>query len=130
MAHLSLIKCFGTNHHYYFHLPIAPFHYAKFKKILTVDPELWGCAIFGSKMVHLPQTIFFLKIINIILIYLLAPFIGQNLKKILPVDPELWGCKNGPFPKWGFFSENQLMSLVSFIHAYLQAKNQSQILIY
>ena len=41
---------FGTNHYYYFHLPIGPFHCAKFKKILTVDPELWGCAIFGSKM--------------------------------------------------------------------------------
>ena len=69
---------FGTNHYYYFHLPIGPFHCAKFKKILTADPELWGCAIFGPKMVHLPQTIFFWKIINIILIYLLAPFIVQN----------------------------------------------------
>ena len=25
---------FGTNHHYYFHLPILPFHCAKFKKLL------------------------------------------------------------------------------------------------
>ena len=50
---------FGTNHYYYFHLPIGPFHCAKFKKILTADPELWGCAIFGPKMVHLPQTKFF-----------------------------------------------------------------------
>ena len=47
----------GTNHYYYFHLPIGPFHCAKFKKILTADPEL--CSIFGSKMVHLPQTKFF-----------------------------------------------------------------------
>ena len=38
------------------------------QKILTADPELWGCIIFGAKMVHLPQ--FFLKIINKILIYL------------------------------------------------------------
>ena len=78
---------------------------------------------------------FFWKIINIILIYLLASFIGQNFKKILPVDPELWGCaifgpKMAHFPKWEFFSENLLMSLVSFIHAYLHAKNQSPILIY
>ena len=77
---------FGTNHYYYFHLPIGPFHCAKFKKILPADPELWGCAIFGPKMAH--------------------------------------------FPKWEFFSENLLMSLVSFIQAYLHAKNQSQILIY
>ena len=31
---------FGTNHYYYFHLPIDPIHCAKFKKILTADPEL------------------------------------------------------------------------------------------
>ena len=69
----------------------------------------------------------FLEIINIILIYLLAPFIVQNYKKILPADPELWRCAFfGP----RMFSKNLLMSLISFIHAYLHAKNQSQILIY
>ena len=31
---------FGTNHYYYFHLPIGPFHCAKFLKILTADPKL------------------------------------------------------------------------------------------
>ena len=31
---------FGTNHYYYFHLPIGPFHCAKFLKIYTADPEL------------------------------------------------------------------------------------------
>ena len=72
---------FGTNHYYYFHLPIGPFHCAKLKKVLTMYLELCGCAIFGPKMVHLPQTIFFWKIINIILIYLLAHFIVQNFKK-------------------------------------------------
>ena len=61
MAHLSWTIFFGTNHYYYFHLPIGPFHCAKFKKILTADPELWGCTIFGPKMVHLPQTNFFLE---------------------------------------------------------------------
>ena len=30
----------GTNHYYYFHLPIGPFHCTKFEKILTADPEL------------------------------------------------------------------------------------------
>ena len=48
-------------------------------------------------------------IIIIIFIYLLALFIGQNLKKILTADP--------------------VMSLVSFIHAYLHAKNQIQIFV-
>ena len=51
-----------------------PFYCAKFLKILTADQELWGCAIFGHKMVHLPQTKIFQKIINIVLIYLLALF--------------------------------------------------------
>ena len=49
------------------------------KKILTANPELWGCGIFGPKIVHLSQTIFFLKkIINIFFIYILAPFILQD----------------------------------------------------
>ena len=124
---------FGSNY-YYYHLPIGPLHCGKFKKTLTVDPELWGCTIFGPKMIHLPQ-FFGGKIIKINLIYILAPFIVQNFKKILPGDPELWECailgpKMAHFPKLEFFSENLLMSLVPFIHAYLHAKNQSQILIY
>ena len=102
------------------------------KKILTADPELCGCTLFGPKIVPLPQR-FFRKIINITLIYLLAPFIVQNLKKIFQ-RIQLWGCaifgpKMAHFPKWDFF-RNLLISLVSFIHAYLRAKNQSQIFFY
>ena len=69
---------------------------------------------------------FFWKIIKITLIYLLAPFIAQNFLKILLVDPGLWGCAIFG-PKMRIFSENLLMSLVSFIHAYLYAKNQTEI---
>ena len=86
---------FGTNHYYQFHLPIGPFHCAKFKKILTVDPELWRCTIFGPKMVHLPQTIFFWKMFTIILIYLSVPFIVQNLK--------IFGPKMAHLPKLELF---------------------------
>ena len=39
-------------------------------------------------------------------------------------------AQNGPFPQMRIFSENLLMSLVSFIHAYLNPKNHSQILIH
>ena len=58
----------------------------------------------------------------------ISPLHCANFKKIFPADPELWGCtifgaKMANLPKWGFFSENLLMSLVSFIHAYLHAKN-------
>ena len=102
------------------------------KKFLQRIQSYEDAPFLGPKWSICPN--FFCKIV-IILIYLLAPFIGQNFKKILPADPELWGCaifgpKMAHFPKWEFFSENLLMSLVSFIHAYLHAKNQSQILIY
>ena len=39
-------------------------------------------------------------------------------------------ARNGPFPQMRIFFRNLLVSLVSFIHVYLHAKNQSQILIY
>ena len=38
-------------------------------------------------------------------------------------------AQNGSFPLMRFFSKNLFMSLVCFIHVYLHAKNQSQILI-
>ena len=130
-------KIFGKNHCYYFHLPIGPFQCAKFKKILAADPELWQCTIFGPTMFHLPQIFFFffLKIITIILIYLLAPFIAQNFyKKSSSRSRVMRMCnfwaQNGPFPQMRIVSENLFPSLVSFIHAYLHANNQSQILIY
>ena len=78
---------------------------------------------------------FFWKIINIILIYLIAPLIVQNSKKNSSSGFRVmrmchFWAQNGPFPQIRIFPENLLISLVSFIHAYLNAKNQSQILIY
>ena len=47
---------------------------------------------------------------------------------------DMWMCnfwiKNWSFAQMRIFSENLLMNLVPFIHAYLHAKNQSEILIY
>ena len=117
MTHLSCANFFWYKPFYYLHLKINPFHCAKFKNILTADPELWGCAIFGSKVVYLPpppphlnKIYIFWKIINIILIYLLAPFIVQHFKKILLSDPELRRCaifwpKMTHFPKKEFFQK-------------------------
>ena len=34
---------------------LAPFIGQNLKKILPADQELWGCAMFGSKMAHLPK---------------------------------------------------------------------------
>ena len=75
-----------------------------------------------------PNKIFFFKILNITVIYLLAPFIVQNLKKILSADPELWGCTIfGPkmtiFPNENFSQKTCSWALLG-IHAYhLHAKN-------
>ena len=33
---------------------LVPFVLQNIKKTLWVDPELWGCAIFGPKIAHLP----------------------------------------------------------------------------
>ena len=70
-----------------------------------MDPELWRCTILGANGPFAPKH--FLKIINIILIYLLAPLILQNLKKNLPADPVMTICNfcapNGPFPQMRIF---------------------------
>ena len=95
---------FGTNR-YYFHLPIGPFHCAKFKKILTADPVMSMHHFWAQHGPFARNNFFFSKIINITLIYLLAPFVVQNIKQILTADPELWICamfgpKMAHFPKW------------------------------
>ena len=74
--------------------------------------------------------IFFWKIINIILIYLLK-ILKKFFQRIQSYQgAQFLGTKWSISQNEKFFSENLLMSLVSFIHAYLNAKNQSQILIY
>ena len=113
---------------------LAAFILQNFEKTLSVDPELWGWAIFGPKMVHLPQTIFLGKII-IVIIYLLAPFIVQNFKKVFQWiqsydDVQFLGRKWPISPNENFFSENLIMILASCSHDYLHAKRQIQILIY
>ena len=37
---------------------LALFIVQNLQKIITVDPKLWGCPIFGPKIAHLPQTFF------------------------------------------------------------------------
>ena len=145
-------KFFRINHCCYFHLPMALFIVQNLKKILQWIQNYDYAPFLGPKGPFAPNKnfsrkpdnepclfslfLFFLKIITIILIYLLTLFFVQNLKKILPADPELWKMCNlwahsgHLFPQIRIFSENLLMSLISFIHAYLHAKYQSQILIY
>ena len=120
---------FDTNHCYYFHLPVVPFHCEKFKQILTADPELWRCAIFESKMVNFPQTKFSFSII-IILIYLLASFIVQNVKNFFPAHPEFWRCvifapKMAHFPKRELFFRKSV-NKSCFFHSCLSTCQKSK----
>ena len=48
-------KIFGTNHYYYFHLPIAPFHCAKFKKILQQIQSYEDVPFLGPKWSTCPK---------------------------------------------------------------------------
>ena len=92
IAHLSWTFFFGTNHYYYFHLPIGPFRCAKFFEKSYRGSRVMRMHHFWTQNGPFAPEKFFWKIIKITLIYLLASFIVQNFLKILLVDPELWGC--------------------------------------
>ena len=104
------------------------------KKNLAADIELWGCTIFGPKMDHLPQIFFWKKLLSFSSTYWPIS-LCKTLKKIIltlewAIPMRHFWAQNSPFALMRLFSENLLISLVPFIHAYLYAKNQSQILIY
>ena len=84
---------------------LAPFILQNFLKNLMANPELWGCAVFGTKMAHLSWTIFFLlKTIIITFIYLLAFFNVQNLKKFFQQIQSYEDAQFlGPFPQMRIF---------------------------
>ena len=114
---------------------LAPFILQNFKKILRANPELWGCAIFGPKMAHLSWTKFFwykplLLLSSTYWPFSLCKILKNSYSRSRVMRMHNFWAQNGPFPQMRIFSENLLMSLVSFIHAYLHTKNQSQILIY
>ena len=101
---------------------LAPFILQNFKKILRADPELWGCAIFGTKMAHLSWTkILLVQTIIITFIYLLALFIVQNLKKFLQW---IQSYEDVPFlgPKWSICSKHIFFwKIINIILIYLWA---------
>ena len=55
---------FGTNHYYYFHLPIGPFHCAKFKKFLQQIQSSEHAQFLGPKWPTCPNENFFRKPVN------------------------------------------------------------------
>ena len=133
---LSWTIFFGTNHYYYFHLPIGPFHWAKLKKkILTADPELWGCTILGPKWSICHKQIFFGKIINITLIYLLAsPFHCAKFKKNFFLRIQSFEDVQFLDPNWPISpNENFFIKPLNqpcFFHSYLSTYQKSKSDIY
>ena len=76
-----------------FHVPINPFHSAKFlKKFLEPIQSYEDVPFLGPKWYICPEQFFFLVQNIITFIYLLALFIVRILKKNLTADLELWGC--------------------------------------
>ena len=124
---------FGKNHCYYFHLPIGPFHCAKFKNILTADLALWRCTNFWTQNGPFAPSKAFLENYYYHFYLPISPFHCAKFKKNSSSRSRvmrmcIFWAQNYPFPP--IFSENLLMSLVSFIHAYLHVRNQSQIFIF
>ena len=131
MAHLSWTKFFWYKPLLLLSSTYWPFSLCKILKNSYDRSRVTRmCHFWAQNGPFAPNKIFW-KTINITP----TPFIVQNFKKILLADQELRGCaifgpKMSHFPKWEFLSKNLLMNLPSFIHAYIHAKNQSQILIY
>ena len=145
MAHLSWTIFFGINHYYFFHLSIGTFHCAKFKllqRILSYE----DAPVLGPKWSTCPKQFFCWKIINIILVYLLAPFTVQkkfpkNSSSITSISKNsssitrvmrmcnFW-TQNGHFPKLEFFRKP--VNELCFFHPGLSTCQivRSQILIY
>ena len=57
---------FLGNYYYHSHLPISPFHYAKFKKNSSSWSRVMRMCNFGPKMAHLPKWELFLLFMPII----------------------------------------------------------------
>ena len=134
MAHLSWTKSFWFKPLSLLSSTSWPFSLCKIQKNSYSRSRVMRMHIFWPKMVHLPQTHFVLE--NYHHSHLpVSHFHCKIFKKNSSSGSRVirmcnFWIQNGPFPQMRFFSENLLMNLVSFIHAYLHAKNQSLILIY
>ena len=110
-SNLSWTKFFGTNHYYYFHLPIGPFHWAKFKKNSYSRSRAMRIHIFGPKWSICPPPKNFL---GKLLISLSSTYYPLSLCKILMKffhriqsyeDAQFLGLKWPIFPNDNFFQK-------------------------
>ena len=94
-----------------------------FKKILRANP--WVMMMRHFRVQNNPYVLNTFFKVQTIVIYLLALWIGQHSScgsRVMWMR-NFW-AQNGSFPQMRIFPENLLMSLVSFLNAYLPAKNQ------
>ena len=106
---------------------LALFIVQNLRKFLQQIQSYEDAPFLGQKWSICPKQIFFEKL----LISFSSTYQPLSLCKISKkfFQRNFW-AQNSLFSQMRIFAENLLMSLVSFIHAYLNAKNQSQILIY
>ena len=89
---------------------LAPFILQNLKRILTADPELSGCAIFGHKMAHLSRKFFFDTNQYYYFYLLIGPFHCAKFTKNSYCQskvvrmPHFW-TQNGPFAPKKFFGK-------------------------
>ena len=103
---------------------LAFFIVENLKKFLQQIQSYKDVPFLGPKWSICSKQIFFWKIINSdppISPIQCAKFLKNYVSWVMRMCN--FGAQNGLFPQMKTFSENLLMSLVSFIHAYLHAKN-------
>ena len=124
---------FGTNHYYYFHLPIGIYLIQQnLQKFLQQIQSYEDGPFLGPKWSICPpppKKFFFGKLLILFSStyqhLLLCRILKNSFSRARVMRMYNVWAQNGPFPQMRIFSENLLMSLVSFIHACLHAKNQS-----
>ena len=93
------------------------------KEILRADQKLWGCTIFGPKMVHLHRTkMFWEKALIFFFLSLLGPFtVHKILKKFLE---RIQSYEDAPFlgPKLPIYSKQGFVWKKSILFSYTYKK--------
>ena len=107
---------FGTNHYYYFHLPISPFHSPNFKDILQQIQNYEDVPFSGPKLPNCPEQSFFGANHYYYFHLPISPFHSANFKEILQQiqnyeDVPLLGPKRSICPN--FFFEKKIIKSFS-----------------
>ena len=110
MAHLSWTKLFWFKPLLLLLSTYWPFHCAKFKKILTADPEYEDAPFFGPKWFICPKQFFFGKLlISFSSAYQplsLCKIFKKFLQRIQSMRMRHFSVQNGSFAPNNFFLEN------------------------